>query len=93
MGARGVTLQADAVLIGIGIQAGVEVAQAAGIAVARGILVNRKLQTSVAHVYAAGDGAELPSHVSGGAEPDGRQRGLCGQFVVLVGPIRLPAPK
>lgn len=61
----GVTLQADAVVIGIGIQAGIEVAQAAGIAVARGILVNKQLQTNVPNVYAAGDVAEFPSHVSG----------------------------
>ncbi len=61
----GVTLQADAVLIGIGIQAGTDVAQAAGIAVARGILVDRRLRTNVPNVYAAGDVAEFPSHLSG----------------------------
>jgi 3-phenylpropionate/trans-cinnamate dioxygenase ferredoxin reductase component len=61
----GARLQADVVLIGIGIQAGIDVAQAAGIAVARGILVNRQLQTSVPHVYAAGDVAEFPSHMTG----------------------------
>ena len=62
---NGQTLQADVVLVGIGIIPGTAVAQAAGIAVARGILVNRQLQTSVAKVYAAGDVAEFPSHVSG----------------------------
>jgi len=62
---NGALLQTDVVLIGIGIQAGTDIAQAAGIAVARGILVNSQLQTSAPHVYAAGDVAEFPSHVSG----------------------------
>ncbi len=62
---NGITLQADAVLVGIGIIPGTDVAQAAGIAVARGILVNRQLQTNVPNVYAAGDVAEFPSHISG----------------------------
>jgi 3-phenylpropionate/trans-cinnamate dioxygenase ferredoxin reductase subunit len=61
----GSTLQADAVVVGIGIIPGTAVAQAAGVAVARGILVDRQLRTNVPHIYAAGDVAEFPSHVSG----------------------------
>ena len=62
---NGVTLQADVVVVGIGIVPGTEVAQAAGVAVARGILVDRQLRTNVPHIFAAGDVAEFPSHVSG----------------------------
>ena len=62
---NGVTLQADVVVVGIGIVPGIEVAQAAGVAVGRGILVNSQLCTNVPGVYAAGDVAEFPSHVTG----------------------------
>jgi len=58
-------LQADVVVVGIGIVPGIEVAQAAGVAVGRGILVNSQLCTNVPGVYAAGDVAEFPSHVTG----------------------------
>lgn len=61
----GTALQADAVVVGIGIVPGIEVAQNAGIAVARGILVDRHLRTNIHNIYAAGDVAEFPSHVSG----------------------------
>ena len=61
----GATLQADAVVVGIGIIPGTDVAQAAGVAVARGILVDSQLRTNVPGIFAAGDVAEFPSHVSG----------------------------
>jgi len=61
----GTALQADAVVVGIGIVPGTEVAQAAGVQVARGILVDRCLRTSVDNIYAAGDVAEFPSHLTG----------------------------
>ena len=62
---NGVTLQADAVVVGIGMVPGTEVAQAAGVAVARGILVDRQLRTNLPHIFAAGDVAEFPSHLTG----------------------------
>jgi len=62
---NGSTLLADTVVVGIGIAADVQIAQAAGVAVARGILVDAQLRTNIANIYAAGDVAEFPSPVSG----------------------------
>lgn len=50
---------ADAVVAGIGIQPNVELAQAAGLKVENGILVNERLCTSHPDVYAAGDVANF----------------------------------
>ena len=52
-------LHADQVLSAVGLRPRVEVAQAAGIAVGRGITTDRLLATSAAHVYAVGDCAEV----------------------------------
>jgi 3-phenylpropionate/trans-cinnamate dioxygenase ferredoxin reductase subunit len=62
---NGTTLLADVVVVGIGIVPGIEVAQAAGVAVARGILVDSQLRTNQPNIFAAGDVAEFPSHVTG----------------------------
>ncbi len=57
--ANGSVLAADAVLSAIGLRPRVSLAQAAGIAVNRGIVVGRYLQTSAPDVYALGDCAEV----------------------------------
>ncbi|MDE2088402.1 MAG: FAD-dependent oxidoreductase [Gammaproteobacteria bacterium] len=51
----GGTLEADGVVAGIGIMPNVELAQAAGLAVDNGIVVDGALRTSQPDVYAAGD--------------------------------------
>lgn len=51
---------ADAVVAGLGILPAVELAQAAGLAVDNGILVDPFLRTSAAGIYAAGDVASYP---------------------------------
>lgn len=56
---NGSELAADAVLSAIGLRPRVSLAQAAGIAVNRGIVVDRYLQTSAPDVYALGDCAEV----------------------------------
>ncbi|MDP4301006.1 NAD(P)/FAD-dependent oxidoreductase [Leptothrix discophora] len=61
----GEPLQADAVVVGIGIEPATELARAAGLRTDRGIVVDRRLATSAAGVYAAGDVAEFPSPLSG----------------------------
>ncbi|QSP95279.1 FAD-dependent oxidoreductase [Marinobacter salinisoli] len=61
--ANGETLQADLVISAVGLRPRVELAQAAGIDVARGIRVNRALETSAPDVYALGDCAEVDGHV------------------------------
>jgi rubredoxin-NAD+ reductase len=69
--ANGQTLAADIVLSAIGLRADTALAQAAGIACERGIVVDWQLQTSAAHVWALGDGAQYASAASPGA-PTGR---------------------
>ncbi len=56
--ANGQTLLADVVLSAIGLRADLSLAQAAGLACERGIVVDAQLQTSVANVYALGDAAQ-----------------------------------
>ncbi|WP_126286385.1 NAD(P)/FAD-dependent oxidoreductase [Burkholderia stagnalis] len=61
----GSTLAADTVVVGIGIEPADELARDAGLAVARGIVVNARLETSAPGIYAAGDVAVFPSALSG----------------------------
>ena len=52
---RGRVIETDGVVAGIGIRPNVELAQSAGLTVDNGIVVNERLETSHADVYAAGD--------------------------------------
>lgn len=61
----GESLKSDVVIIGIGITPGVELARSAGLAVENGIVVDDRLRSSDARVYAAGDNAEFPYTVLG----------------------------
>lgn len=56
----GERLPADLVLVGIGVRPRIELAERAGLAVDRGILVDAELRTSDPHIYAAGDAARYP---------------------------------
>lgn len=51
----GVTLVADCVVVGIGVEPRTELARDAGLAVQNGIVVNQYCETSTADIYAAGD--------------------------------------
>lgn len=53
------TIDTDAVLSAIGLRPRTQLAQAAGLAVNRGIVVDRQLRTSAPEVYALGDCAEV----------------------------------
>lgn len=57
------SIDADLVIVGIGIVPNVELAEAAGIKVDNGIVVDDHCQTSVADVYAAGDCTNHPNPV------------------------------
>ena len=61
----GETLEADFVLVGIGVRPRIDLARAAGMEVDHGVLVDEYLHTNVPGIYAAGDIAQYPDPVSG----------------------------
>lgn len=61
--ANGEALEADLVLSAVGLRPRTGLAEAAGLATERGIVVNRALETSAPDVYALGDCAEVDGHV------------------------------
>jgi NADPH-dependent 2,4-dienoyl-CoA reductase/sulfur reductase-like enzyme len=61
----GSALAADAVVAGLGITPNVQLAEAAGLKVDNGIVVNEHLQTSDPDIYAAGDVASFPAPALG----------------------------
>jgi 3-phenylpropionate/trans-cinnamate dioxygenase ferredoxin reductase component len=61
----GDVLECDFVCIGVGIRPNVELAEAAGLAIGNGIVVDEFLRTSHPNVYAAGDVVNYPDNVFG----------------------------
>jgi NAD(P)H-nitrite reductase large subunit len=66
----GRTMKCDMVAYAVGIKPRVELAQAADLALNRGILVNEFLQTSDSHIFAAGDVAQVYDPLTGRSSLD-----------------------
>ncbi len=65
----GDSIPADLLLVAIGVRPRVELAQASGLQVDRGIMVNQKMETSTAGIFSCGDVASIGDFFTGTNRP------------------------
>jgi 3-phenylpropionate/trans-cinnamate dioxygenase ferredoxin reductase component len=61
----GSVIEADAIVVGVGVEPETTLAELAGIEIGNGIVVDEYCRTSLANVYAAGDVASFPNPILG----------------------------
>lgn len=88
----GAIVRADAVLSAIGLTSRIALAQAAGIITARGVVVDRLLQTNVPDIFAVGDCAEVAGWVLPYVQPLLQQaRALAATLAGTPTPVNYPS--
>ena len=80
-------IHCDAVVISAGVRSNIELAVEAGIEVNRGIVVNEKMQTSHADIYAVGDCAVFRDIISGLWEPAIQMGKVAGAHIAGDNPV------